>query len=88
MGSEALDVQTLLKRDLGEGIEIKSGNEIWYCPGNTCELFKASKAHKDFPAYIYLYLFHQSDYIYLNMPIGGNKAFREAAIEEPIVKSQ
>jgi hypothetical protein len=79
-------ILTLLKRDLGESIEVKSDTEIWYCPDNTCEIFTVNKFNPNFTTFIYLYLYHQSGYVYLTMDLGANKAFRKLAIEEPKIR--
>lgn len=76
----------LLKRNLGETIEVHGDNEIWYCPDNTCKLYRVSVAHLDFPSFIYLHLYHESGYIYLDEIIGGEKAFRKVAVEEPKIR--
>ncbi len=84
--SDEANALQLLKRDLRESIEVKSTTEIQYCPDNTCEMFKTVKVNSDFPAFIYLYLYHQSHYIYLNKSVSGIKAFRLTAIEEPVIR--
>jgi hypothetical protein len=38
--AKEIDVLSLLKRDLGETIEVHSDKEIWYCPDNTCAMYK------------------------------------------------
>lgn len=83
--AEALDVLGLLKRDLGRTIEVISKQEIRYCPDNTCEIIKATKT-KHLPEFLYLFLFHESDYIYLGESFDGQKPFRVAAVEEPKVR--
>ncbi len=85
--ADEIRVLSLLQRDLGETLKVHSEKEIWYCPDNTCEMYKANKPHPDFPAFVYMHLFHQSEYIYLKESIGGFKAFRETAVEEPIIRT-
>ncbi len=77
----------LLLRDLGDALEIHGENEIRYCPDNTCDLYKIKNNHPDFSIFIYLHLFHESGYIYLNESIGGYKAFRKIAVEEPDIRA-
>lgn len=84
--ADDLNVRTLLKRDLADSIEIYSNKEIWYCPDNTCEIYSASEAHSDFTAYVYMHLFHQSSYNYLDLSFGEVKAFRSTAVEEPEIR--
>lgn len=86
--AEEIDVLSLLKRDLGESIEVHSNKEIWYCPDNTCEMYKTIEPHPDFPAFIYLHLFHESGYIYLKESSGDFKAFRRVAVEEPKIRAK
>jgi hypothetical protein len=86
--AEEIDALSLLKRDLAEMIEVHSNKEIWYCPDNTCEMYKAIESHPDFPAFIYLHLFHESGYIYLKESIGDFKAFRNVAVEEPNIRAK
>ena len=83
-----LNALSLLKRDLGESIEVHPKNEIWYCPDSTCEIYKAAKPSQDFPAFVYLHLFYESDYYYLGNQVGDNKAFRQVATEEPEVRAK
>lgn len=86
-----LDALALLKRDLGATIELISKREIRYCPDNTCNIFrvKDSKHAVLLPGFVYLYLFHQSSYIYLNESIGGSRPFRELAKgTEALVRKQ
>ncbi|MHC3994053.1 hypothetical protein ACXWTF_04445 [Thiomicrolovo sp. ZZH C-3] len=77
-----VDSLSLLQRDLGDSIELHGDHEIWYCPDNTCEIFKAKSKTPNLSSFVYLYLFHKSTYTYLNKSDGDNKAFREKAIEE------
>lgn len=82
-----LDVRELLKRDLGDAIEIESYKEIWYCPDNTCEIYSAKESNPDFPGYVYLHLFHKSTYAYLDLSGGDSKSFRaSAAADEPKIR--
>ena len=81
-----MDVLSLLKRDLGEKLQVRSDKEIWYCPDNSCEMYKAVEEPKDFPMFVYLQLFHASGSIYLNESISGDLAFRKLAVEEPKVR--
>jgi len=83
------DPLVLLKRDLGDSIEIISSQEIRYCPDNTCDIFriKDSKQADYLPYFVYLYLFHESGYIYLKEPVAGSRPFREVAkVQEPLVR--
>ncbi len=82
------DALSLLKRDLGEAIEVHSKNEIRYCPDNTCEIYKAAKPNQDLAAFVYLHLFYESGYYYLSHAVGDKKAFRQSAIEEPKVRAK
>jgi hypothetical protein len=86
--AEEIDILSLLKRDLGDTIEVHSDKEIWYCPDNTCDMYKAAKSHPDFPAFVYLHLFHESGYIYLKESSGEFKAFRKVAVEEPNIRAK
>ncbi len=76
----------LLERDLGERIKVISSSEIRFCPDNTCTIYKSTIKHNHLATYVYLHLFHESTYIYLNENISGNKAFRTLAKEEPIIR--
>lgn len=80
------DVLRLLKRDLGQSIEVVSKHEIRYCPDNTCEIIKSNKTTNLLPEFLYLYLFHESGYIELGKSFNDQKPFREAAVEEPQVR--
>jgi len=83
------DARTLLKKALGDAIEIESDKEIWYCPDNTCEIYSAKESNPDFPAYVYLHLFHKSTYAYLNLSVGDTKSFRAAtAADEPEIRKK
>ena len=85
--SQTNQIERLLERDLGKSLEIISNNEVRYCPDNTCELFRIPKAHEDFLSFVYLYLFHSSDYIYLKKSFGeSSKPFRLVAVEEPQIR--
>lgn len=86
--AEGLDVIHLLKRDLGNSIEVVSSREIRYCPDNTCEIVKAKRQLKLLPEFLYLSLFHESGYVELGKPSDVRKPFREAAIEEPEVRKK
>ena len=86
--ADDLDILSLLKRDLGDSIEVHSAQEIWYCPDNTCDMYKIEKSHPDFTAYIYLHLFYESDYVYLLKSNGVISSFREIAVEEPKIRAK
>lgn len=75
------DAFALLERDLGKTIQVISKSEIRYCPDNTCEIYriKESKDVSYLPSFLYLYLFHQSEYIYLKESDAGSRPFRERA---------
>ncbi len=77
------DVLRLLKRDLGQSIEVVSKREIRYCPDNTCEIIKSQKPTNLLPEFLYLYLFHESGYVELGKSFNDQKPFREAAVESP-----
>ncbi len=80
-----LDTLQLLKRDLGERVEVVSKREIRYCSDNTCEVIKSKEPSDLLPEFLYLYLFYESQYVELGKSHGGEKPFRETAIEEPDV---
>ena len=85
------DALALLQRDLGTAIEIISEREIRYCPDNTCDIFriKQTKYALYLPSFVYLFLFHQGNYIYLNKSVAGSRPFRELAKNtEPTVRKQ
>ena len=82
------DVLLLLKRDLGESIEVVSKHEIRYCPDNTCDIIKSKKNTDLLSEFLYLYLFHESGYIYLGTSFDNQKPFRVAAVEEPQVRKR
>mgnify|MGYP000379599417 FL=1 len=82
-----LDVSDLLKMHLGDSIIIKSANEIWYCPDNTCELYKAENSHPYFSYFVYLNLYHNPSYLYLSQSLGDSVPFLNTAIEEPRVRN-
>lgn len=84
--ADELNVCSLLKRDLDDAIKIYSNKEIWYCPDNTCEIYLASEDNPDFPAYVYMHLYHQSTYNYLDPKFFGPNAFRALAKEEPEIR--
>jgi hypothetical protein len=84
--ADAIDSLALLKRDLGQSIEVVSKHEIRYCPDNTCEIIKSQKPTNLLPAFLYLYLFHESGYVELGKSFNDQKPFREAAAEEPQVR--
>lgn len=86
--ADADEVLQLLKRDFEEAIEVHGALEIWYCPDNTCELYKIASPHPDLSTFVYLHLFYESGYTYLNESIGGYKAFRKVAKEEPSVTAR
>lgn len=77
---------SLLKRDLGQSIEVISKREIRYCPDNTCDIIKAKKATNLLPEFLYLYLFHESDYPELGKSFNDKKPFRDTAAEEPEIR--
>jgi hypothetical protein len=86
-----VDSLGLLKRDLGNTIEIISAREIRYCPDNTCEIYrvKNAKSVTKLPSFVYLHLFHQSDYIYLKEAVESSRSFREIANgDEPSIRKQ
>ena len=85
--ASAIDVMALLDRDLGGRIKLKAHNEIWFCPDNTCNMYRTSKANADLPTFVYLHLFHESGYIFLDERISGANAFRKLAMEEPQVRN-
>ncbi|WP_127475162.1 hypothetical protein [Sulfurivermis fontis] len=80
------EVLDLLRRDLGEAIEVEGNNEIRYCPDNTCDLYKITTPHNDFSSFVYLHLFYESGYIYLNESFGEDKPFRKVAVEESRIR--
>jgi len=82
-----LNALDLLKKHLGDSIEVKSQNEIWYCPDNTCEIYKSKIPSEYFPHFVYLNLFHNPSYIYLNQSFNGSVPFVKAAVEEPSIRS-
>ena len=89
--SAELDSLALLKRDLGKAIEVISEREIRYCPDNSCAIFRTKNLTKSvhFSSYVYLYLFHQGDYIYLKEMVGDSPPFRQIAKDtEPLVGKQ
>ncbi len=81
-----IDSLSLLKRELGDNIEVHSEGEIRYCPDNTCEIFKTKKPTLDLASFVYLYLYHISEYVYLNESIDGLNAFRKNTLEESKIK--
>jgi hypothetical protein len=82
-----LNALDLLKKHLGDSIEFKSKNEIWYCPDNTCEIYKADSYNEFFPHFVYLNLFHNPSYIYLSHSFNGSVPFVKSAVEEPRIRS-
>lgn len=80
------DALTLLKRDLGAAIEVISVGEIRYCPDNTCEVFRMQAAQKTslLPSFVFLYLFHQSSYVYLKKSIEGARPFVQTAADNEL----
>lgn len=82
------DTLRLLKRDLGERVEVVSKREIRYCPDNACEVIKSKEPSNLLPEFFYLYLFYESQYVELEKSYGGEKSFRETAIEEPDVRKK
>jgi hypothetical protein len=87
----APDALGLLKLYLGSSIKVVSKKEIRYCPDNTCDIFrlKDAKGADQLPSFVYLYLFHKSDYVYLKKSFGGSAPFREVAKDqEPVIRKQ
>ena len=83
------DSLALLKRDFGKSIQVILVREIRYCPDNTCEIYRIKDPKKSvhFPGFVYLHLFHQSDYIYLKESAGGLRPFRQIEKDtEPLVR--
>ncbi len=52
-------ILALLKQDLNNMIKVKSKKEIWYCPNNTCVMYKIRKNHSDFLSFVYLHICHE-----------------------------
>jgi hypothetical protein len=84
--AEEPQVLPLLKQHLGSAIEVVSAEDLRYCPDNTCDIFRASsKAGRALlPSFVFLYLFHVSDYIYLDESFGKDVAFRKAAQHDEV----
>jgi hypothetical protein len=76
----------LLKKHLGDSIQVKNQNEIWYCPDNTCEIYKSDRPSEYFSHFVYLNLFHNPNYMYLNQSFDDSVPFVKAAIEEPGIR--
>lgn len=76
-----IDIKELLVRDLKDSLEFRE-KEIYYCPDNTCEIFRA-KDIKLLPSYVYLYLYHKSGTIYLKESFDKEETFIITAVEEP-----
>lgn len=85
--SGELKTLELLKRDLGTRIEVKSQNEIHFCPDNTCDIYKINKYIPDFESFIYLDIYHNSQNIFITEKYAGKKAFKLLAKEEPVILS-
>jgi hypothetical protein len=86
-----LDVLALLKRNLGASVEVISEREIRYCPDNTCTIYRIKDLGKAayLATFVYLHLFHESDYIYLREAVGPYRPFRETGKDqEPSVRKQ
>jgi hypothetical protein len=68
-----------LRKHLNDEIKFISPNEIRYCPDDTCEIFRgnAQGASEVLPVFVFLYLFHESSYIYLAEPVGKSEPFRK-----------
>jgi len=80
------DALALLKRDLGTSIQV-SPAEVRFCPDNTCDIYSAAAPSSGLATFVYLHLFHESDYSSLEHAVGGEAAFRDLAVEEPIVRA-
>jgi hypothetical protein len=78
--AETGNVSSLLKKHLGDRIEVYSSKEIWYCPDNTCEIYHSQQEHPDFPVFVYMHLYHQSWYTY------DSEDFRKVAVEEAEIR--
>jgi len=87
LNADELNALDLLKQHLGSEIQIKSQNEIWYCPDNTCEMYRSAKPNEYLPHFVYLNLFHNPSYIYLNQSFNGSVPFMKSAVEEPSIRS-
>ena len=83
--SGELNTLELLKRDLGTRIDVKSKNEIHFCPDNTCDIYMIENYNANFESYIYLDIYHNSKNIFLTEKYAGKKAFKLLAKEEPII---
>jgi hypothetical protein len=77
----AADPMALLWAHFGKQIEVPRKSELWYCPDNTCETYVANdkEATNALPAFVFLYLYRKSDYIYLNESFEGSPVFRQTA---------
>jgi hypothetical protein len=85
--SNELNPLDLLKMHLGDSIEVKNRNEIWYCPDNTCEIYKSDRPNEYLSHFVYLNLFHNPSYIYLSQSFNDSVPFVKAAVEEPNITS-
>ncbi len=85
--SSEVSAVDLLKRDLGERIDVISKYEIHFCPDNTCEIYKIKTYNKNFEKYIYLDIYHNSKNIFITEKYAGEKAFKLLAKEEPEIRN-
>lgn len=85
------DDSGLLLSALPEAVAVVSGREVHYCPDNTCAVYKAEVEENPVHLleFVFLHLFHVSDYLYLEEDLGQGAPFREAAQEvEPKVRAR
>ncbi|MCP5003191.1 MAG: hypothetical protein GY941_04450 [Planctomycetes bacterium] len=77
-----------LKTHLDKRIEVVSDNEIHFCPDNTCSIYISTNHSKHLPNYLYLKLYHESEYISVYEYLQKKSIFRSKAVEEPEIRGQ
>ena len=74
-----------------DSFEVINSHEIRFCPDNTCEIFRSGQntTKQQLFDFIFLYLFHLSEYIYLSDESFGKTPFKVSGKKfEPKIQSR
>jgi len=79
-----LGSMVMLQRYLGSAISLttsSAGLTIEYCPDNTCDVFRGAPGTsvENLSDFVFVFLYYESGYVYLNESRAEHPAFREAA---------
>ena len=91
ISDEEVDALSLLSKLLGDSIELINDHEIRFCPDNTCGVFRSdpSTDKEKLAEFVFLYLFHISNYKYLDNSFSDEIPFRKSAKKyEPLIRSK